>query len=289
MDIVHLRSFIAVVEEKSFTAAAARLGVAKSVCSRRISELETDLSAQLVHRTTRAVVPTQAGMDYYQDCLEVIGSFEDANHKAKSGASVVSGHLKLSLPVDYCGAVLAPKLESFAQIFPDVSLTIEMSDSTVDLVSGGYDAAVRIGTLIDSTLYARKIGQIRIVCCASPSYISKYGAPETVDDLSEHQCILYSNSSTGSDWVFYKDGQKIRKRVRGRYSVNNGLYQMTLAMNGHGIAYLPNFLADTQVDSGKLVRILEDYDQISIDIQVVYPEKKNMRAVLRAFIDHLAD
>lgn len=289
MDIVHLRSFIAVVEEKSFTAAAARLGVAKSVCSRRISELETDLSAQLVHRTTRAVVPTQAGMDYYQDCLAIISNFEDANHRAKSGASVVSGHLKLSLPVDYCSAVLTPKLESFVQKFPDVSMTIEMSDSIVDLISGGYDAAVRIGMLTDSTLYARKIGQMRVICCASPSYLSKNGTPATIDDLSDHQCLLYSNSATGSDWIFFQNGTEIRKRVRGRFSVNNGLYQMTLALNGHGITYLPDFLAATQIENGTLVRILENYDQKNLDIQVVYPEKKNMRAVVRAFIEHLAD
>ncbi len=289
MDIVHLKTFIAVIEEKSFTAAAKRLGVAKSVCSRRVSELETDLSALLVNRTTRSVVPTQAGLTYYQSCLEVVALLEDANQAAKRGASVVAGHLKLSLPIDYCEAVLLPKLESFAIKYPDTQMTLDLSDGFVDLIAGGFDAAVRIGKLSDSTIYARKIGEMQLVCCASPEYLTQNGTPKDMDDLANHQCLLYSNATTGSEWVFYKDGMELRKRVQGRFSANNGMHQMNLALRHHGIAYLPDFIANTSLKNGDLMQVLADYDQVKTDIQIVYPEKKNMRAVLRAFIDHLAE
>lgn len=289
MDIVHLKTFIAVVEEKSFTAAAARLGVAKSVCSRRLSELETDLSAQLVNRTTRSVVPTQTGLEYYQNCLNILGQLEDANQTAKSDATIVSGRLKLSLPIDYCHCVLLSKLESFAKSYPDTELSLDLSDNFVDLISGGFDAAVRIGKLTDSTLYMRKIGEMKLVLCASPEYLAQNGTPENVDDLSDHQCLLYSNSATGSEWVFFKDGAEIRKRVHGRFSANNGMHQKNLALNGHGIVYLPDFIGREALETGDLVQVLSDYDQISTDVQIIFPEKKNMRAVLRAFIEHLAD
>ncbi|MBL4751544.1 MAG: LysR family transcriptional regulator [Amylibacter sp.] len=289
MDIVHLKAFIAVVEEKSFTAAANRLGVAKSVCSRRMSELETDLSAQLVNRTTRSVVPTQAGLTYYQSCLDIVSMLEDANQAAKADATVVGGHLKVSLPINYCKAVLLPKLESFACAYPDMQMTLDLSDGFVDLIAGGFDAAVRIGKLSDSTLYARKIGEMQMVCCASPEYLTQNGTPKDMDDLAHHQCLLYSNAITGSEWVFYKDGVELRKRVRGRFSANNGMHQMGLALRHHGIAYLPDFIAGKSLKNGDLVQVLADYDQVKTDIHVVYPEKKNMRAVLRAFIDHLAE
>ncbi len=289
MDIVHLKTFVAVVEEKSFTGAASRLGVAKSVCSRRLSELETDLSSQLVNRTTRSVVPTDAGLQYYQNCIDILDQLDAANQQAKNETSVVSGRLKLSLPLDYCQIVLLPKLESFAKTYPETQLMLELSDAYVDLVSGGFDAAVRVGTLSDSGLYARKIGQMHSVCCASPAYLSEHGTPQSVDDLSDHQCLRYSNLSSGSEWMFYKDGVEIRKRVQGRFTANNGMHHKGLAINGHGIVYLPDFIAQDALDSGELVSILTDYDTLTFDIHVVYPEKKNMRAVLRAFIEHLAD
>jgi DNA-binding transcriptional LysR family regulator len=289
MDIVHLKTFIAVVEEKSFTAAAARLRVAKSVCSRRVSELETDLAAQLVNRTTRSVVPTETGLEYYKNCLNILDQLEDANQAANNAAVVVSGRLKLSLPIDYSQIVLAPKLESFARLYPEAELTLDMSDGLVDLISGGFDAAVRIGKLVDSTLYAKKIGQMHMICCASPTYLAQNGTPMIVDDLADHQCILYTNSFTGSEWVFSNDGQEVRKRVSGRFSTNNGNYPKRLAIDDHGIVYLPDFLANDAIESGELVQILCDYDKIPSDIQVVYPEKKNMRAVLRAFIEHIRD
>ncbi|MBL4750407.1 MAG: LysR family transcriptional regulator [Amylibacter sp.] len=289
MDIVHLKTFIAVVEEKSFTTAAKRLGVAKSVCSRRVSELETDLSAQLVNRTTRSVVPTQAGLTYYQSCLDIVSMLEDANQAAKADATVIAGHLKVSLPLNYCKAVLLPKLESFAHAYPDTQMTVDLSDGFVDLIAGGFDAAVRIGKLSDSTLYARKIGEMQLICCASPEYLKKNGTPKDMDDLTHHQCLLYSNAITGSEWAFYKDGDELRKRVHGRFSANNGMHQMSLALKHHGIAYLPDFIANTALKKGDLIQVLGRYDQVKTDIHVVYPEKKNMRAVLRAFIDHLAE
>lgn len=288
MDIVHLKTFVAVVEEKSYTAAATRLGVAKSVCSRRVSELETDLSAQLVRRTTRSVVLTNTGLAYYKNCLDILHQLEAANQIAKNESSTVAGRLTLSVPVDYCHAVLTPQILQFAEKYPEVELSLHLSDSIADLISGGFDAAVRIGSLADSSLYAKKIGEMQLICCASPAYLDHRGTPKTPDDLTDHDCLIYLNATTGSEWVFYENRQEVRKRVTGRFRANNGLHQKNLAIEGYGIVRLPDFIAQDALENGTLRRILCDYKQPLSDIQVVYPEKKNMRAVLRVFIDHLA-
>ncbi|MEM7440441.1 MAG: LysR family transcriptional regulator, partial [Pseudomonadota bacterium] len=158
MDMVHMQTFVAVIEENGFTAAANRLGIAKSVCSRRITDLETDLGAQLVHRTTRSVTPTDIGQDYYQSCLDILERIDAANEAAKGASRAVAGRLRLTVPTMYTNAVLLTQLHGFMDKNPDVDLHLHLLDSRVDLISEGFDAAVRIGKLDDSGLYVKKIG-----------------------------------------------------------------------------------------------------------------------------------
>ena len=289
MDVVHMKTLIAVVEESGFTSAAARLGVAKSVCSRRITDLETDLGVQLVNRTTRSVVPTELGRVYYDDCVDIVARIDAADHAAKSANSAISGRLRLSVPSSYLNAVLAVQLDDFMQQNRDVDLVLNLSSNRVDLISGGFDAAIRIGVLDDSTLFARKIGITSILMCAAPSYIKKHGEPADFDDLTNHQCILYNNYASGSEWVAMHNGQQVRKRIVGRYSSNSGHYNRSLAINGQGIAVLPDFIVGDAFEKGTLMPILEDFNFPQLDINVLYPQKRNMPASLRALISHLCD
>ena len=289
MDVVHMKTLIAVVEESGFTSAAGRLGIAKSVCSRRITDLETDLGVQLVNRTTRSVVPTELGRVYYDDCVDIVARIDAAVHAAKSSNSAISGRLRLSVPSSYLNAVLAVQLDDFMQQNLDVDLVLNLSSNRVDLISGGFDAAIRIGVLDDSTLFARKIGITSILMCAAPSYIKKHGEPADFDDLTNHQCILYNNYASGSEWVAMHNGQQVRKRIVGRYSSNSGHYNRSLAINGQGIAVLPDFIVGDAFEKGTLIPILEDFNFPQLDINVLYPQKRNMPASLRALISHLCD
>lgn len=289
MDIVHMQTLIAVVEESSFTAAAARLGIAKSVCSRRITDLETDLGAQLVNRSTRSVVPTDLGQDYYHSCLDILARIDAANEAAKCSSATVSGRLRLSLPIAYTEAVLAPKLQDFASTHEDVELVMQLSDKRVDLISEGFDAAVRIGHLDDSGLFARKIGVTQLMCCAAPSYIERRGMPRSFDELSDHECLRYNNLTSGSEWVAQKDGQQVRKRITGRFASNSGAYNRRLTIAGFGISVQPDFLIGDAFETGDLVPVLTDYQFPQGDINIVYPQKRNMPASLRALIDCLKE
>ena len=287
LDIVHMQTFVAVIEENGFTAAARRLGVAKSVCSRRISELETDLGAQLVQRSTRSVVATDVGREYYESCLDIIGRIEAANFNAKCSTEVVSGRLRLSLPLNYSEDVIGPVLEQFVLDHPNVQLVLHFSDKREELISGGFDAALRIGKLEDSSLISRKISSMKAICCASPSYLEKHGSPKTVEDLSGHVCLTYTNLPSGTEWLFYKDGEEFRKRVPSIFGSNNGKFNRSMAIRGLGIVAMPDFSAKEAIENGELVPILTDFELPGADIQIVFPKKRNMRASLRAFIDYM--
>lgn len=283
-----MKTFIAVVEEASFTAAAARLGVAKSVCSRRVTDLETDLGAQLVQRTTRSVMPTDLGRDYYRSCLDILERIDAANEAARGASRAISGRLRLSVPVSYTEVVLAEKLDRFTDDNPDVDLVLHLSDQRADLISEGFDAAIRIGQLDDSGLFARKIGETVIKGCAAPAYVAARGLPRDFDDLSNHDCLRYNNLTSGAEWVALRDGKEYRKRVPGRWSTNSGAYNKRLALQGKGIAVLPDFIVGDALETGALVPVLEDFLFLVSDIHIVYPQKRNMPASLRALIDHLA-
>lgn len=289
MDIVHMKTLIAVVEENGFTAAAARLGIAKSVCSRRITDLETDLGVQLVTRTTRSVMPTDLGREYYENCKDILNRIDAATEAAKGANSSISGRLRLSVPINYTFSVLAPKLDAFSLKHSDVALDLHLSDQRVDIISEGFDAAIRVGPLEDSGLFARKIGTTSSHAYAAPAYLDEFGMPRDFDDLSEHKCIRYSNLSSGSEWVATQNGKEIRKRVSGHFSSNSGTYNKRIAIAGRGIAVLPNFIVSDAIESGQLVPLFPDIKFEELDVNILYPNKVNMPASLRALINHLVE
>ncbi|MEM7441092.1 MAG: substrate binding domain-containing protein [Pseudomonadota bacterium] len=188
----------------------------------------------------------------------------------------------------YTNAVLLTQLQCFMDKNPDVDLHLHLLDSRVDLISEGFDAAVRIGKLDDSGLYVKKIGTTVIQACASPSYIQKRGMPKDFEDLSNHDCLRYNNLTSGAEWAAFKDGKEFRKRVHGRWTTNQGDINKRLALSGEGIAVLPDFIIGDAFETGALVPVLNDFLFYVSDIHIVYPQKRHMPASLRALIDHLA-
>lgn len=282
-----MRTFVAVVDSQSFTAAADRLGVAKSVASRRVTDLEAELGTLLVRRTTRSVTPTDAGLEYYKGCLEVLDQFDMLNQSMQQDKGVVGGRLRLSLPITYTEMVMMPVMEQFIAAYPDLSLELDFSDTRVDLLGEGYDAALRIGALEDSALFARKLGTTSGYICASPAYLAQNGTPEHPRDLAQHTCLFYTNTPNRTEWVFGPPGDQIRQRVAGRIRSNSGRFNMRLAVAGLGIVAVPDFMARPLLDDGALVTILDDFASPPIDVHVVYADKDYMSPGLRAFIDFM--
>ncbi len=288
MDLVHMRTYVAVVEERGFSAAARRLGIAKSICSRRVAELETELGVQFVRRTTRSVMPTDLGMEYFDHCRDILNRVEEANALASTAAAAVRGNLRIAGPVSFTGSQFEPVFDSFIQRYPLIRLEVHLSDAREDLVSSGFDAGIRVGNLGDSTLVSKRIGETRLIACAAPDYLAAQGVPRHPEELGNHRCLMYTNLASGSVWVFERNGKKIRKRITGQVKSNNGEFLRAMAGRGHGVALLPDFIVGPLIDDGRLVPVFGDYTTATQGVHVVFPERKNLCAMVRAFIDHVS-
>lgn len=289
MDLTRIQTFIAVIEERGVSAAARRLGIAKSVCSRRLSELEADLGAQLVRRTTRSITPTDLGMDYFDQCRDILRRVEDANALISRATTKIAGPLRITAPLAFTSSRFQPIVGSFVRRFPRVGLDLHLSDARDDLVASGFDAGIRIGELSDSALISKKIGKTQLLVCASPDYLESHGRPNHPDDLGDHQCLMYTNLSSGSTWTFEKSGTKYRKRLTAHVKSNNGDFLCDLSQQGHGIVCLPDFITQTGLDAGRLVPLFGDFGCASHGIYVVFPKRRHLSATVRAFIDHVSE
>ena len=216
-------AFVKVAETHSFSEAARRLRLSKSLVSRQIAALEAELGARLFHRTTRSMTLTEAGRGYFERASRILADLDDANRSVTQLQSAPRGRLRVSAPMSFGFLHLAPALADFLARYPDVEVDITLNDRFVDLVDEGFDVAVRIGSLEDSSLVARKLAPIRRVVCASPAYLNARGVPASPDDLKTHDCVCNTNVPMAREWGFIKsDGRPWPVEVRGRMTTNNG-------------------------------------------------------------------
>jgi DNA-binding transcriptional LysR family regulator len=284
-----LEAFVRVAETQSFSEAARRLRVGKSVISREVAALEAELGVRLINRTTRSLSLTDAGRSYFERAQRVLADLEEANRAVSEHRESPRGRLRVSAPLSFGFLHLAPALSDFVDSYPDVNLEVALNDRYVDLVNEGFDVAVRIGSLEDSRLIARKLAPARIVCCASPKYIGEHGAPETPADLKSHECFCNFNSGLGREWRFqHLDGTPWPVTVSGRIGLDNGDAVRVCALNGRGIALLPSFIVGADVKSGALVSLLEPFTPQRASINAVYPHARHLSSAVRAFVDFLA-
>lgn len=279
-----IRTFVAVVQGQGFNAAADRLGLVKSAVSRRIRDLEDRLGTRLIDRTTRKINLTESGGEFYERGLRLLADLEEAENLASTGSQEATGRLRIAAPVSLTMHCLAPVLCEFMALHPKLQIDVETNDRMVDIVSEGFDLAVRVSRLKDSSLIARRITTIRHVCCASPRYLDQHGRPETPSDLRDHAGVAYSNVDPRHYWMF-KDNESVE--ARGRLAISNGDAVREAAIAGAGIVMLPTFIAHQAIARGELEMILTPFLRSPIGMYVVHPSSRNVSAKVRLFIDFL--
>jgi DNA-binding transcriptional LysR family regulator len=283
-----LRSLIEVVESGGFNRAARRLGVSKSIVSRRIARLEADLSTRLLSRTTRGISPTEAGLELKARGERILAELDEAREAVAQQAGGVVGRLRLSAPLAFGVRQVAPVLAEMAQRHPRLELDVAYSDRIVDLIGERFDAAIRIGTLRDSTLVARRIAPVRPVLVASPDYLARNGRPATPADLAAHECLIYTGS-TVADWQFLTGKRSISIRPAGRLRSDSGEAILQWAIAGLGVAEAPSFLVAEAIERGVLEPLLPDYARPEHGIYIVRPPGAYVPAKVRVLTDTLVE
>ena len=286
-DLDDLRAFVAVVENGGLNRAAERLGMSKSIVSRRIARLEDDFGARLLSRTTRGVTPTEAGLELKGRSERILAELEEAREAVAQQSGEVIGRLRVSAPLSFVNFI-APILGDMACRHPKLELDVSFSDRSVDLVGEKFDAAIRVGNLRDPNLIARRLAEVQAMVVASPAYIERRGAPETPHDLLKHSCIIYSGAAV-PELRFRKGKDIIAVRPEGRLRADNGDAQVAWAVHGLGIAVLPAFFLIQPLEDGKLVRLLRDYALPELGIYVVRPPGAYLPGKVRVLIDTLVE
>jgi DNA-binding transcriptional LysR family regulator len=287
-ELEDLRSFVEVVESGGLNRAAARLGVSKSIVSRRITRLEADLGARLLSRSTRGISPTEAGIEFKARCDRILADLEEARDAVARQGGSVRGRLRLSAPLAFGVRHLTPILEELARRHPALELDVSYTDRVVDLIGERYDAAVRIGSLRDSSLVARRIAPVHAVVVASPDYLSRRGRPSTPQELTRHECLIYTGSLV-PEWPFQSGKRRIAIRPEGRLRSDSGEAILQWAIAGLGIANTPSFLAADAIESGALVPLLLDHPQPEFGLHIVRPPGTRVPGKVRVLIDTLVE
>ena len=284
-----IEALVAVVESGTFSAAGERLGVAKSVISRRVSQLEQRLGSRLLHRTTRRLSVTDAGRNFYQRAVQILADLDEAEQGVSAESAELRGTLKLAAPLSFGLAHLASALTDFLDQHPAIEVNLDLNDRNINLVEEGFDLAVRIGELQDSTLVARRLGTSRMVTCASRAYLERHGEPLHPDDLQRHIGLQYSNISYKQHWQFVtRDGETLQAQPQIRIRANNGEALACAAVAGMGITTGPTFILGQYLREGKLHRILMDYRRPSIGIFAVTPPGRLLPQRVQRFIEFLS-
>lgn len=284
-----LQAFVRVAESRSFSEAARRLRTSKSAVSRLVAALETELGARLFHRTTRSLTLTEPGRAYFERVGRVLADLDEADQSVSQSQATPRGRLKVNAPMSFGFLHLAPAIPDFLARYPEVGVDMTMNDRFVDLVDEGFDVAVRIGSLADSSLVARRLAPIRRVVCASRAYLRARGVPLSPDDLAGHDCLGYSNIS-GQNWpLMNAEGAPLSVHVAGRLTTNNGDALRAAALRGAGLAYLPTFIVGGDLQEGTLVTVLERFVPQDMHVNAVYPHARHLSPKVRSFVDFLAE
>lgn len=285
-----LSSLVAVVEHGSFSAAAERLDIAKSVVSRRVTDLEVRLGVRLLNRTTRRLNLTEPGRVLHERAVRILADWQEAEQLVSAASSRLAGPMKISTPLGFGLRYLGPVVAEFARANPGVRLEVDLSDREVDLVDEGFDLAIRIGKLADSSLVAKRLTMIDMVCVASPDYLAEHGRPQTPEALREHKSLRYTLARWGNTWRFKDENGRTRKvRTRASLAANNGDHILQACAAGLGIALLPIFIAHEKIRDGSLEIILVGYQVDPVGLFLVYPPGRYLSRRVRVFSDYMVE
>jgi DNA-binding transcriptional LysR family regulator len=288
--LTEMEAFATVVDQGGFTDAAKKMGISKSAVSKHVSALEARLGARLLNRTTRRVSPTEIGLAYYDRARRVLNDAGEADALVTSMQTAPSGLLRISVATDFGVNHLSPVLGDFLQDYPGVTVNMVLNNRYVELISEGFDMAVRIGELEDSTLRARKLAETTRKMIAAPSYFAQFGRPERIDDLNGHKLLHYSNQANAAVWrITAPSGEKRQVRTAGWLTVNDGQSLLNACISGLGIAYLPAFLYADALRKGLVEEAIPELPVEVQGIYAVYPPGRFTQPKVRAFIDFLVE
>ncbi|MBT7136902.1 MAG: LysR family transcriptional regulator [Rhodospirillaceae bacterium] len=281
--------FTKVVETGGFSAAARDLNISKSAVSKHIAKLEDHLGVRLLNRTTRKLSPTEVGATFYERARRIVQDVEETEQAVSALHVEPRGTLRLNVPMSFGVSHVAPILADFSKRYPDLNIDIVLNDRVVDLLDEGFDAAIRIARLPDSTLIARKLAPMRLILCATPQYWKEHGIPEHPSDLQNHNCLIYSYLLKKNEWSFKGPDGDISVKVSGTISANNGDALRGAALKGVGVYLSPTFIVGDDLRSGRLQSVLNHFMETDLAIYAVYPHNRYLSAKVRAFVDFLAE
>jgi LysR family transcriptional regulator for bpeEF and oprC len=283
--------FVQVVDAGSFTRAAETLQLPKATVSTLVQGLETELSAKLLHRTTRQVTVTTDGAAYYERCVRILSDVRDAEESISRTRLSPSGRLRVDVPTGLASEILIPALPAFFERYPDILMELGSTDRPVDLIEEGVDCAVRGGDLVDDNLIARRVGVINFVTAASPGYLARHGTPRHPRDLANHRCVTYFSAKTGKtyDWDFLRGDERIDMPMPGVIALNDSNAYVRAGLAGLGIIQMADYLMLQHVATGGMVRVLGDWSSDPLPVHVVYPQNRHLSAKVRVFVEWVSE
>ncbi len=277
--------FVAVAEAESFTAAAKRLGISTAQVSRQVSALETRLSAKLFYRTTRRVAVTEVGNIYYQHCRQLLDGLDEAERAITNLQSTPTGKLKITAPTTYGERTIVPLINNFVAKYPELDVWLRLTNQTLDLIDEGYDLAIRLGKLDDSSMMAKRLASRTRYVCASPDYLSTHGVPHSLSELEQHNCL----QGTLDYWLFQENGKARNIKITGNIRCNSGRALVDAALKGIGIVQLPDYYVSHFIESGQLVSLLEHLREPDEGVWALYPHNRHLSPKVRMLIDYLSE
>jgi len=283
-----LESFVTVATKGSLTATALAEGVAPAVIGRRIDALEERLGVKLLVRTTRRITLTHEGSAFLEDCQRLLADLASAEASVSEGGVKASGHLRITAPAGFGRRHVAPQVPRFIALHPDVSVSLNLSDRVVDIVNEGFDCAVRVGDLPDSSLISVRLADNRRLCVATPGYLKRAGVPQHPSELARHECLtLSSDASQTRGWAFRVEGEVTHLRPHGRLDCSDGQVLHDWCLQGLGIAWRSTWEVESEIASGRLQAVLEDYAAPPNGIFAVFPHARHLPLRVRLWIDFL--
>ncbi|MBV8047990.1 MAG: LysR family transcriptional regulator [Paludibacterium sp.] len=283
-----IKAFVTVAEQGSFVAASERMDLSRAMVTKLVSALEARLGVRLMHRTTRRLSLTAEGESYLAEVSPLLGELDALESRLSQGASRPAGRLRVTAPVSFGERYLGAAMTEFCRQYPDIEIDLSLNDRRVDLVEEGYDLALRITQLSDSSLIARRLMPVRGAVCASPAYLREHGTPLHPEALIRHNCLVYTLTDHTGFWPFVDtDGSELRVKIQGSLRANNGDLLLDAAINGLGITRQPRFMLTRALERGDLVELLHGFDLPNLALYAVYPVRRHVPGKVRALVDFL--
>ncbi|MCP3142418.1 LysR family transcriptional regulator [Pyxidicoccus xibeiensis] len=284
-------AFMSVVDAGSFVGGGRAIGLTRSAAGKALARLESRLGVRLLNRTTRHMSLTDEGRVFHEHCLQVLAALDEAEASVGQRTGTPRGVLRLTLPGAFGRLHVLPLLRDYLRTWPELQAEVSFTDRVADIIEEGYDLAVRINaSSTDTRLVSRVVAQHRVVICAAPSYLEARGKPETLEELAKHDCLLFSSRTRRQSWQLrQKGGSWVKVEGRSRLRLDSGEAIRDAAVAGLGIAYLPGFLVDEDLASGRLEALLPSCEQETVPIMAIYPSKRHLPAKVRRFIDLMVE